>query len=158
MPATKSRLDPIDKEKVRKEMREARVRREIQELEYRRKVKWGAGKLTQVDLASSLGIAQPTLSGVLKTAEKIPEPREGFSGATPLEICKRYSIHELSREQLIDELVRWDYTKPSMPNDWDSLVVDPPGAFSEVELAADIGLIDDSIYDEVFYRRHPKKK
>lgn len=37
---------------------------------------------------------------------------------------------------------------------YDSLIVDPPGTWSEIDDAARRGLISDDIYETVFNRRH----
>lgn len=128
----------------------ARQRRECDDLDYRRELlRLVERGYTQRQVAHWLGIAQPSLSSALKTARTTPLPREGFSGASPKEICQRYAADFLSREQLVDELTRWDYAPMAETDGYDSLLVDPPGSFAEVIAAADAGLIDDDVYDEV---------
>jgi hypothetical protein len=77
-------------------------------------------------------------------------PLEGFSGATPKEICERYAAGEISREQLVDELVRFPYAPRGETDGYDSLLVDPPGSFAEVEEAGFSGLIGLDEYEQVF--------
>jgi hypothetical protein len=86
--------------------------------------------------------------------QNLSMPIENFSGATPEEICRRYAAGFLTREQLVDELARFPYVKGGTTDGYDTLIVDPPGAWSEVDDAARLGLIDDAIYEEVFSLRH----
>jgi len=133
----------------------ARRRKEIDELDYRRQLRRleDAG-YTQKQIGTWLGIAQPSVLSALRTAAKVPMPLEGFSGATPDEICQRYAGGLISRAQLVDELTRFPYAKGGKTDGYDSLIVDPPGTWSEVSDAVRRGLIEDDIYEEVFNRRH----
>ena len=79
---------------------------------------------------------------------------DGFSGATPAEICQRYAAGFIDRAHLVDELTRFPYVKGGQTDGYDSLIVDPPGTWSEVSDAARRGLIEDDVYEEVFNRRH----
>lgn len=109
---------------------------------------------SQREIADLLGLSQPTVSGILKRAANLPQPAEGFSSATPMETCKRYAAGLLSREQLVDELVRFPYAAVQR-DPFDDFSADPPGAWSEVEDAEGLGLIEQDVYEEVFNRRHP---
>ncbi|TLP94499.1 hypothetical protein FEF26_11930 [Nesterenkonia salmonea] len=82
-----------------------------------------------------MGISQPALSKALKATETVPEPREGFSGASPYEICARYDAGFIDRDQLVDELTRWSYGAQGGTDGYDSLIVDQPGSWTHVELA-----------------------
>lgn len=136
----------------------ARRRKEIDELDYRRELRrLGERGYTQTQIAGWLGIAQPSVTSALKTAAKVSLPAEGFSGATPYEICQRYAAGFVDRAQLVDELSRWPYVpRGTTSGPLDDLIVDPPGSWAEVEQAAYAGLIGDDIYEEVFERRHPR--
>jgi hypothetical protein len=90
----------------------------------------------------------------LRTAAKVAMPLEGFSGATPYEICQRYAGGLIDRGQLVDELTRFPYVPGGQTDGYDSLVVDPPGTWSEVADAVDAGLIEDDVYEEVFNLWH----
>ncbi|MGY5766001.1 helix-turn-helix domain-containing protein [Brachybacterium sp. DNPG3] len=136
------------------ELMVARSRVEVAELQYKRhlkKLRRTPDKLvSQSVVARRLHISQPALSKALKGSEDIADVPEGFSGASPREICQLYAIGELSREQLIDELSRWPYPAPVTLDDaWDALSFSPPGSWDEVERAADDGLIDDDLLDDV---------
>lgn len=133
----------------------ARRRKEIDELDYRRELRrLDQHGYSQREIARWLGIAQPSVLSALRTAGKVPMPLDGFSGATPYEICQRYAAGFIDRAQLVDELTRFPYVKGGQTDGYDSLIVDPPGAWSEVDDAARRGLIEDDVYEEVFNRRH----
>ena len=50
--------------------------------------------------------------------------------------------------------MRFPYAKGGMTDGYDSLIVDPPGTWSEVSEAIERGLIDEDVYEDVFNRRH----
>lgn len=132
----------------------ARRRKEMDELDYRRALRrLDQRGYSQREIAKWLGIAQPSVLSALRTAAKTPMPLAGFSGATPYEICQRYAAGLLGRPQLVDELARFPYVKGGYTDGYDSLIVDPPGTWFEVQDAARRGLIEDDVYEEVFNRR-----
>lgn len=133
----------------------ARRRKEIDELDYRRELRrLEEHGYSQRDISKWLGIAQPSVQSALRTAAKVPMPLDGFSGATPYEICQRYAAGFIGRPQLVDELTRFPYVEGGHTDGYDSLIVDPAGTWSEVDDAVRRGLIGDDIYEEVFNRRH----
>lgn len=131
----------------------SRLTIEVATLDYRRAIKHLEHEVRQVDIARALKVSQPALSSALKAARKVPEVKEGFSGAGPYEICQRYAVGKINREQLLHELVRWEYPPRSQP-EWleDSAGPAPAGSWAEVEQALWDGLIDDATYDEVLDR------
>lgn len=135
---------------------QARRRKEIDELDYRRELRrlddMGYG---QTQISRWLGISQPSVNSALRTAAKVDMPLEGFSGATPMEICQRYAAGFIDRAQLVDELVRFPYVPGGKTDGYDSVIVDPPGAWAEVSTAQRRGLIERDVYKEVFERRYP---
>ncbi|QRY42321.1 hypothetical protein JVX92_14890 (plasmid) [Microbacterium hominis] len=134
----------------------ARRRQQLDELDYRRSVlALTEHGYNQNQIARWLGITQPSVASALKTARKVTRPVEGFSGATPMEICQRYAAGLIDRAQLVDELARFPYAPRPETDGVDWLVDTPPGTWMEVTLAHYQRLIDDAIYDEVFQRRHP---
>lgn len=82
-------------------------------------------------------------------------PLDGFSGSTPYEICERFAAGLIDESQILDELVRYPYVPDGSTDGYDSLIVDPPGTWSEVVSATWHGLIDERVYEAVFSRRHP---
>lgn len=133
----------------------ARRRKEMDELDYRRELRrLGQRGYSQREIAKWLGIAQPSVLSALRTAAKVSMPLQGFSGATPYEICQRYAAGFIDRAKLVDELTRFPYVKSGQTDGYDSLIIDPVGTWSEVGDAARRGLIEDDVYEEVFNRRH----
>lgn len=132
-----------------------RRRRDLEDLDYRRALR-EVRLVTQREgyaqraVADALGISQPALSKALRSTEAVPEPPEGFSGASPYEICERYDAGFIQRDQLIDELTRWNYGAQGSTDGYDSLMVDDPGSWTDVEMAFRRDLIDRGIYEEVF--------
>ncbi len=122
----------------------------IAQLEQRRLiVRLIADGVTQVEVARLFGVSQPTMNGRLQTARQVAPVREGFSGASPGELCQRYAAGLMSRAQLVDELSRWDYPAVLKGDPWDDLVIRPEGSFNEVGRAFRRGLIDAELYDEI---------
>lgn len=74
----------------------------------------------------------------------------------PLALCRRYAAGDLTRAEVVDLLSRFPYTPTPAPSAWDDVVVDPPGAWSELETAQGLRFIDTSIYRDVFLARHPE--
>ncbi len=77
--------------------------------------------------------------------EKSPGPRE---------LCQQYANGHLTRADLIDQLTRYPYVETPTTDGYDSLIVDPPGTWSEVSAAVRSGLIADDVYEEIYTRRH----
>lgn len=129
----------------------ARHLRDIGELDYRRLVVFMVHSgMSQTAIAKLVGVKQPTIHKLLNRAESVPMAREGFSGADPFEICERYAAGLIARDQLVDELTRWDYTpRQTTANELDDLVVNSPGTTADLERALRQGLIDDDLFDEV---------
>lgn len=133
----------------------ARVRKDLDELEYRRAlVNLVRGGHTQRQISGWLGISQPSVQSALQTAQKVPFPVEGFSGANPIEIAQRFAAGLIEREQLVDELVRFPYADRVSSDGYDWLVEQPSSTWSEVSRAVRMGLLEDDVYDEIFARRH----
>lgn len=148
-------MTAIKTDRPGRRVRQLRSRRDLIELDIRREVKqFRRDGLSERRIAALVGASQPTIHKMLEVADRDPDPLEGFKGATPLEICQRYDAEEFGREELIDQLVRFPYAKGGKTDGYDSLIVDPPGTWSEVSQAVDRGLIDEDVYEDVFNRRH----
>ena len=76
---------------------------------------------------------------------------------TPYQICQLYKEGVIDRELLIEKLVAYPYVPEKQTDGYDSLIVDPPGTWSEVSDALRHGLIEEDVYDEVFNKRHTKE-
>ncbi|MGB4762340.1 MAG: hypothetical protein WBP12_03215 [Candidatus Saccharimonas sp.] len=68
---------------------------------------------------------------------------------TPLEICEQYAAGELTRAELIEKLSTYPYAPSDRTDGYDTLLVDPPGAWSELEQAIMRDLIDFDVYEDV---------
>jgi len=141
-------MTTIDLHVETRRARTLRQKLELDQMDYRREIARLSALGTQRELAQMLRISQPSLSVALKKAETVAPARPGFSGASPYEVCQRYAVGEISREQLLDELTRWEYViPPQVEYDYfDDLREEPPGSFNDVLLARNAGLIDDDIY------------
>lgn len=132
--------------------RTLRHRVKLDQLDYRRElVRLASLGGTQRELAHALGISQPSLSTALKTAKLVSPLKLGFSGATPYEVCQRYAVGQLNRDQVVDELTRWDYVIPAKReyDYFDDLRFFTPGSADDLGTALTDGLLDGATYDEV---------
>lgn len=138
--------------------RRLRSRRAVDGLDYLRELRRLSAGMSQTDLAQSLGVTQPTISAALKSAAKVPDLLEGFSGASAYEIAQRYAAGEIDRDQLVDELTRWEYVPtPHTEGPYDDLLILPEGTFEEVGRALDQGLIEGETYDVILHGRHARR-
>lgn len=146
MTITGTRLQEVAAKAVK-----ARHLRDVSELDYvRLVVVMVESGMSQTKIAKLVGVTQPTISKLLHRSASVPMAREGFSGADPFEICERYAADLITRDQLVDELTRWDYTpRQTTANELDDLVVHTPGSTADLERALRRGLIDDDLFDEV---------
>jgi hypothetical protein len=71
---------------------------------------------------------------------------EGFTGGTPDEIIRQYRDKDLTRDQTVDQLSRWQYT--IIPRKW----LDD-NAWQRIEDALIYNRIDQGMYDEIRTRR-----
>lgn len=123
-----------------------RRRLELDRLTYVRKVAELAPLGSQREIARGLGIAQPNVSKMMKAAAVAPPLVEGFSGADPYEIAERFSIGELTLFQLVDELLRWDYSPTQRTDGYGDLVFSVPGSWDDVVRAQGQGLLPMGVY------------
>lgn len=72
---------------------------------------------TQKRLAELVGVAQPSISDMLRRARiEAPDVRPGTHGGTAYEIAARYTAGELDRDVALRELIEWTYERPADPN------------------------------------------
>lgn len=69
-----------------------------------------------------------------------------------MELCERYAAGVLSREQLIDELTRWEYVPAIKHDPYEDLAIQPPGTSWDVYYAAMRGLIEMDLYGVIAER------
>ncbi|GAB2454878.1 hypothetical protein HD599_003024 [Conyzicola lurida] len=125
-------------------------RLELDRLDYLRELRALATRLTAKEIAAELGGPPSAVEAALD--EPVTDPRPGFSGATPWEVAQRFAVGQISREQVVDELARWEYPPTELTDGIDGLLVSPPGSFQEVFRALDRDLIDAEIYGEIVDR------
>ncbi|WP_250444029.1 recombinase family protein [Actinotalea sp. C106] len=105
-----------------------------------------------VQIATVLGVGKSSVSRALAKAGE----RELVSGAGgPYEVAQRYAAGEVDRDELVEELVRWQYValQRTAGDGVDDVIVVEPGTFDEVAQALRDGLIDASTYEEIRQRR-----
>ncbi|WP_143556664.1 helix-turn-helix domain-containing protein [Sanguibacter antarcticus] len=127
-------------------LRAARARQAVARLDYLRGVRALSRRVTQVELARVLGVSQSAVSRTLSEEAKIPPVRAGFHGGGPVEVIQRFMTGELSREQVVDELVSWPYEQAVATG-----VEGPPigGSFDDVVRCVHEGLLPPDLYDAV---------
>ena len=135
------------------DVRQLRHRHLLDRLDYLRGLRRLARRMTQSDLARALGLTQPSISSALKSAAKVADPRPGFAGASPYEIAQRYTAGDLDRDELIDQLGRWDEagaagTAPG-PGAGPS---GTPATIEQLDRALRDGLIDEPTYRLIISR------
>ncbi|MBT1634674.1 hypothetical protein [Clavibacter michiganensis] len=139
---------------VRPAERALRVLRLV-ELDYLREVRrlLDSG-YAEAKLMQDLAVFEPADRDRIAAAREVRVAVDGFSGATPYEICERYSVGMLDRDRLVDELVRFPYVPRDEVEGYDDLVVNPPGTFMDVSRATTNDLLDIETYGEVVQRLH----
>lgn len=128
------------------------LRKQLDELDYKRALKAAYEVAPQVEIAKALGLTQPTVHSALKSAKNVADVVGDFESATPLEACQRYAAGLVVREELVRQLVAWPYKPVPEPNEFGEYEESRRGSFHDVVSAEYMGLIDTSIYDEVFER------
>ncbi len=136
----------------------ARRRMDLAELDFQREVRRlleAGDSVEHVAVWLRMKLRPTAAQELVRAAGEVPMPLEGLSGATPYEICERYSVGQFDRERLIDELKRYPYVPEGTLAPGDDLIVDPPGTISDVILAESMDLIDETVYGEVIRGLHP---
>lgn len=130
-----------------------RARQEVARKDYLRGLRALALEATQVDLARALGVSQPAVSQALGDEARLAPVPAGFHGGDPEEIIQRFAAGELDRDQVIDELARWDYApSDELDGPLDDILVEVPGSFDVVVRAARTGILPADVYDAILDR------
>jgi len=132
--------------------RTLRQRLALDRLDYEREVVRLTALMSQSELSRQLHISQPTINETVKKAKGYAPVKSGFAGATPYEIAQRFAVGEIGRDEVIEQLARWEYAPEGHTDGYDSLIVDPPGTFDDVIRARRHGLIDGVTYDVILDR------
>ncbi|MGL4339999.1 MAG: hypothetical protein ACRCSP_06220 [Rhodoglobus sp.] len=137
-------------------VRGLRNRVEVAELDFSRELLRLVGLGFSVrQLSRALRTDPLTVVKLVKAAQKVAPCREGFSGADSYELCMRFSVGRLTREELIEELTRWEFVPREVREHdyFDDLRFSTPGSFDDVGQAFDDDLIDDEVYDYLLRAR-----
>ena len=136
-------------DEIRAQLLKARQRLEVDALDYKRTLKAAAGGMTQREMAALLGMSQPAVAKALQRAQAVPAVVGEFNAASPYEVCQRYAAGFIDRAAVVRQLVEWPYKPTPWANEYGEYEESMEGTWQEVVEAADTGLIDDAIYDEV---------
>lgn len=134
---------------LRAQLLKARQRVEVDALDYKRMLKAAAGGMTQREMAALLGMSQPAVAKALQRAQAVPAVVGDFNAASPYEVCQRYAAGFIDRAEVVRQLVEWPYKPTPWANEYGEFEESMEGTWQEVVEAADNGLIDDAIYDDV---------
>ncbi|MDR7294469.1 hypothetical protein HMPREF3160_05240 [Arthrobacter sp. HMSC06H05] len=134
---------------MRAELLRVRQRMEVDTLDYKRTLKTAARCMSQREMAEVLGMSQPAVAKALQRAQAVPAVVGEFNAASPYEVCQRYAAGFIDRTEVVRQLVAWPYKPTPWANEYGEYEESRDGTWREVVEAADNGLIDDAIYDEV---------
>jgi len=128
-----------------------RHRLELGEIDYRRELaRLVSSGMSVRELGLAMKLRESILVSQLEAAKKIDPVRPGFSGGSPREICLRYKAGQVSRDQVIDQLVHWDYVpRKPVEDPYSDLRFYTPGSIDDVVQAFRDGIIDDETYDTI---------
>lgn len=142
-------VDDRDDERLVARLAEVRVRylrSTLERLDYLRALRALGKTVSAREVADAFVTREDVVKQAMVAATQVDDAVEGFSGASPYEIAQRYAAGMLTREQLVDELSRWDYPPRDRTDGWDTLVLGVPGGWDEVSRARRHGLIGDDEY------------
>lgn len=139
-------------------LKKARLKKELAELDYRRMLVRALAGSSQREVAVALGLSQPSISSALKMAKTVPMPSEGAQSASPYEVCQRFAVGELTRDEAVAQLIAWPYVRAAdmRTSPGDDVMSWPAGTTQEVLEAESDGLIDkdmcETVLDAVYGR------
>jgi len=133
----------------RNELTRARTHQNYRSEEFLTAVARIAESIPQTEIAAQLKASQPQVSRWAAKGRTLLELVDGSKlGRSPYHVAERYSRGEISRDQVIAALTRWEYVPAEMKTEGlhDDLLNYVPGSFDDVEAAALDDLIDGEIY------------
>ncbi|WP_435298951.1 hypothetical protein [Timonella sp. A28] len=130
----------------------ARRTLELAQLDYNRALKDSAKVLPTRQIANGARIPQTTVPQALDAVAKTPDLLEGFSAASPYELCERYASGFIDREDMLDQLTRWSYAPTPHPDEFGDYTESFNGTFHEVTDAILSGLITHDDYKDLYER------
>jgi hypothetical protein len=111
------------------------------------------------DIANALTVSRDEVAGWAARGRELGSVPPGQLGRDPYEIAQRYAVGEISREQMIDALAKWDYVPEPRPIDY----FDDIGVLSEGSFGTTVGyafrhcLITADEYDAILNARAPAR-
>jgi hypothetical protein len=124
----------------------ARARMELASLDFKRSIQNAAEHLRQKTIAEWARLSEPRVSQIIHRTDRI---RPGFSGASPTEVAQRYAVGEISEQQTVDELSRWEYRPMPAADPFDETWDPGSGTWLEVEDAWFARLITDAMFGAI---------
>lgn len=97
------------------EVRHLAAVRAVAEIDLARRLPRYAEGKSRFNAFSKVPLALSEAERLLADAPRVKPVREGFSGAEPYEIALRFAAEQITHEQLVDELTRWQYTPDQLP-------------------------------------------
>lgn len=156
MSATTSSKGPADDE-LAKRLRHLAAVRAVAEIDMARLLPdYLEGKVL-INAAFAVALNPQDAQSLATRGKRLAPVREGFSGADPYEIALRYEAGQLSREELVEELTRWEYTPDTLPpHPLDDAVIQ--GDWKEhVVRAFHDGLLDGETYETIRLAKNQAK-
>jgi len=134
-------------------LRTLQARERLARADYVRGVHQLSLELSERQVSVALTAPREAIQAALEEAAQLPPVPDGFHGGDPTEIINRFATGQITREQVIDELVRWTY-EPSdqLDGPLDDILVSVPGSFDDVVRAVYRGLLPGDVYDEILHR------
>ena len=148
--STAARKEPDDREwKAR--LGRAAARRARAEADFYSTVAEIGGAVPQTQIADVLHTTQSNVSRWAARGREQQLP-EGQLARSPYEVAQRYAAGEITREQMLRALIKWEYVPelPAEKNDWYGGPEFPRGSFEETTARAyRDGLLPGEDYDAI---------
>lgn len=153
-------VDDRDDERLVARLAEVRVRylrSTLERLDYLRALRALGKTVSAREVADAFVTREDVVKQAMVAATQVDDAVEGFSGASPYEIAQRYAAGMLTREQLVDELSRWDYPARHVPEPGEP-GLNVPGSWEDVMAAFYDGLLAEQDYDAVSTARSRRRE
>jgi hypothetical protein len=131
----------------------------VARLDYLRELRQLAQTMTARQIGLKLRGGQQQLEADLVEAGQVPDPLEGFCGATPTEVAQRYAAGLIGRDQVIDELDRWPYRAEQWSDGWEpNPAARVEGTVLELAETRSRGLLSAEVYDAIVQRADDRRR
>jgi len=133
-----------------RELKAVRARTELTRIRNLRTVRDALLKgHSQLQIADAIGVSQPEVSRLAKTARLTPAVCE----PGPREVILRYAVDEIDHAALVAELERWPYTFGEADPTGETYL---PGTWDQVERSTD--LLPAGVYEDLFTRTAHRRR